>query len=260
MATRICTDCGRELPFSEFRSQKSGKYGLHSKCLECGRARAREYMRERRRSNPDAVKEAKRLHQEKNKDKYKQYKRLRYLENREEILEKARLYREQNRETIRQRDKMYRLASPEKYRQKDRKNYRENREKISERARSYRKTNRIRINQQNRLRKQNLRQVTIDFTSKDWDYALNYFENRCAACGRPQGLWHTIAADHWIPLSRGGQSIRANIVPLCHGLDGCNNSKRNRDAFEWAADKFGERRAIEIVEMVDLFFASLEEH
>ena len=36
--------------------------------------------------------------------------------------------------------------------------------------------------------------------------------------------------DHLVPLSKGGLSIRANLVPACKE---CNNKKKNDLAFEW---------------------------
>ena len=43
-----------------------------------------------------------------------------------------------------------------------------------------------------------------------------------------------LTMDHLVPLSRGGKSIRANLVPACKE---CNNKKKNNLAFEW--DDFG---------------------
>jgi len=52
---------------------------------------------------------------------------------------------------------------------------------------------------------------------------------RCHYCGRFVGP-NNLTMDHLIPLSRGGRSIRANIVPACKD---CNNKKKSNFAFEW---------------------------
>ncbi len=52
---------------------------------------------------------------------------------------------------------------------------------------------------------------------------------RCHYCGRrfpPSEL----TMDHLVPLSRGGRSVRENLVPACKE---CNNRKRNLLPSEW---------------------------
>lgn len=254
MQSKVCSRCGYDLPFSNYRPSKLGKYGLHSVCIECAREYARAYQEKRRRENPEKVKEEKRSEYHRNKDRYAQRKRENYASNREQLLEKANAYREANREAIRQWHRGYRRANLEKRKQKDRKYYQANKIRIAQRNKQYRASHRIEILQNNRIRKLKLRDVKTFFTADDWSYALNYFDHRCAACGRPQGLWHIIAADHWIPLSRGGQTAPDNIVPLCHGVGGCNNSKRDADALNWLISRFGPRRAAKINDKVHEFF------
>ncbi len=92
------------------------------------------------------------------------------------------------------------------------------------------------------------------FTEQDWQRALRYFDSCCAACGRPPGPWHHLAQDHWIPIVKGGLYTKDNIVPLCHGLDGCNNSKNDSYPNEWLEWKFGKRRARQIAARVEAYF------
>lgn len=99
------------------------------------------------------------------------------------------------------------------------------------------------------------------FTSQDWLFALNYWNNSCTVCGcipgkDPNGP-HVLAADHWIPLANPNcpGTVTTNIVPLCHGKRGCNASKANRDPFNWLARRFGEEQATEIVARVEAYFA-----
>jgi ribosomal protein L37AE/L43A len=92
------------------------------------------------------------------------------------------------------------------------------------------------------LRKQ---QLPHPFTHHDWERALDYWGNRCAICGRPRGLWHTLAQDHWVPLTHVAcpGTTADNILPLCHGEGGCNNSKGKKEPELWLKEKLGPRRA-----------------
>lgn len=105
-----------------------------------------------------------------------------------------------------------------------------------------------------RARKHNL---PDNFSAQDWQFCLKYWGNRCAVCGRPRGLWHRIAADHWIPLSSPEcpGTVPKNIVPLCHGIDGCNNRKYHKMPMEWLISEYGERKARRIAERIDEYFA-----
>lgn len=105
-----------------------------------------------------------------------------------------------------------------------------------------------------RARKRNL---PDNFTSSDWQRALHYFKGCCAACQRPMnGLFHAPHADHWIPLSSPEcpGTIPENMIPLCGGTDGCNQSKNAKDAAEWLAAKFGPRKAVEILTRIEAYF------
>jgi hypothetical protein len=98
------------------------------------------------------------------------------------------------------------------------------------------------------------RLLITDFTVKQWRRALIEFHYCCAVCGRPRGLWHALAQDHWIPESKGGHYTATNIVPLCHGIDGCNNKKGKKDAHEWLVQEHGKRKAAKIEARIQAYF------
>ncbi len=99
-------------------------------------------------------------------------------------------------------------------------------------------------------------------TKEQWQFALDYFGHRCAVCGVSEGLFMTLAQDHWIPISDKRSdnpgTVATNIVPLCHakvsGVRGCNNLKRDRDASEWLLDTFGQRKADKIEKRIMAYF------
>lgn len=99
------------------------------------------------------------------------------------------------------------------------------------------------------------------YTAEDWVRCLDYFRHQCAVCHRPVGLWHTLAMDHWIPISDDAcpGTIPKNIVPLCHGSDGCNNSKSNKHPEAWLTNRAGPRRAKAVLAEINAYFSSLDD-
>jgi hypothetical protein len=103
------------------------------------------------------------------------------------------------------------------------------------------------------------------FTGDDWQRCLEYWGNRCAACGREPGAGFVLSPDHWIPLSAkrpdNPGTVPTNIVPLCTavngGRGGCNNGKHTTDPYKWLVRRFGEQQATEIVQRVEAYFAAL---
>jgi hypothetical protein len=109
-------------------------------------------------------------------------------------------------------------------------------------------------------RRAKLLNLAVDFTLEDWRVALDYFHGCCAVCGRPQGLWHTLAQDHWIPINSSdcpGTTV-SNIVPLCHGEGGCNNSKHDHNPTDWLSNRYGKRKAKQISQRIADYFAWAE--
>jgi hypothetical protein len=89
---------------------------------------------------------------------------------------------------------------------------------------------------------------------------MEYWGHCCAICGRPAGLWHTVALDHWIPLSHPEcpGTIRTNMIPMCHGNDGCNNHKHAKHPRQWLIQIMGKRKALRKLDEIDYFFRWME--
>lgn len=137
---------------------------------------------------------------------------------------------------------------------------RRNREHIAKRTRIWGMNNRDKTRAMFQRRRARLLNLPCEFTGDDWLRALSYFKNRCAVCNRPQGLWHTLAQDHWIPIIDPNcpGTVPTNIVPLCHGIDGCNNSKSSSDARQWLITRYGKRKANHILRKIEEFFRWVE--
>jgi len=260
-----CTQCGNSYPATTeyFTRTKSTKDGLHTKCKTCKRANNRAWwaanaddISERRKeAYPQYAEDRNAYHKEwreRNREKDLAQKKDQYWANREQNLATSKAWREKNREYKREQDKLYAQRNADKIKEKQRKWEMANRERLNEK----RRPKRIIHQQARETRKLGLPSA---FTAQDWQRALSHFGGCCAVCGRPPGLFHTLAMDHWIPLSSPDcpGTIPGNIVPLCHGEGGCNNSKNNRNAQEWLVWKFGKRKGKDIAVKIQSYFAGL---
>jgi hypothetical protein len=164
------------------------------------------------------------------------------------VKEYGRSYRQKNPDKIRARNQNYYLKHPDIVKRAQ-KNYREN--------------NRNALTVHHSRRRALKRTLDNDLTTSDWQMALDYFENRCAVCGRSPDFWTVIVPDHWQPLSKGGGTSANNIIPLCHARPGvpqgepcCNNSKGNKEPEIWLMERFGSTKAKQVLKSVQTYFNS----
>lgn len=136
-----------------------------------------------------------------------------------------RRYYEENRETIREYQREYWQKNREKLINQNREWYRANREQQLEYRRKYRAENLERVLELNRKRRAREKGVTVrDFTADQWEEVKSEWSHRCAYCGKQKRL----TVDHVIPIAKGGNHTKANIVPACQP---CNSKKGDRDPF-----------------------------
>ena len=149
-------------------------------------------------------------HLEKVRRDKKEYNRKWYVQNREHQIEASRKWYEENQEYCRERRR--------KYREK-------NRDRILKYNNEWLKTEKGRACMQrvNTTRRARVNGVISTLTAEEWKDILRQYNYKCAYCGRsildlPDGL----VRDHVIPICRGGDNTKENIVPACSG---CNSSK-----------------------------------
>lgn len=165
-------------------------------------------------------------------------------------------YAQEHKEQKREYSKKYRAINGEKLNAKSREWSKKNPERASQRTlkykREYPERNTIRENNR-RARKLSL---PYTFTENDWQIALQYFGNKCAVCNKPPGLWHKIVMDHWIPIvsPECPGTTPMNIIPLCHGVGGCNNTKHDKNPIEWLTQKLGKRKAKKKLDEIQAYF------
>jgi hypothetical protein len=270
---KCCNPLGSWLPATTdyFRVNPKGKMGLHPSCKECEKARNRDYMYKVR---ADPSQRERLLEISRKADKKRANDPKRKADNRARW-ERRKLdpeYKQAERERSRQR---YRES--EVYRDYHREYNREYRkgEKYKTRVRAYKRTDKYRayrreynsraeVREYYRLhslrRRSKRNELDFDFSAEDKRRALQYFNGCCAVCGRQlNDLFgeHTGAMDHWVALSKDGPTIASNLIPLCHGVDGCNNSKHDYEPQEWLEKKFGKRKAKRILKRIQDYFDSL---
>lgn len=223
---RVCRACGKPTRYEHLKKLKSGRDGVSAICYECHRAESRR----------------------------------RYAENLEHcraINRRSAARRDalKKREYKRQWFRIDRARNPDKYRQKRRREYLSDPEKHKRRSRIWHKQNPEIVRNINKRRATRRLLLLATFTNADWDICLKYWHHQCAYCGRPRGLWHTLAQDHFIAQSKNGGYAPENIIPACHGESGCNNSKNDRDPTEWLTARFGARKAKTILKRIQDYFA-----
>jgi len=103
-------------------------------CVECGRKRARETMRQRRAADPERVREQERQYRAANREAVKDRKRRHYAANRDKINEQQRQRRAADPEKFRARDRQWCAANADYLREYARQWYAANTERVREYA------------------------------------------------------------------------------------------------------------------------------
>lgn len=265
--TKTCNRCGQAFPATTeyFTTAKREPNGITQPCRKCRHIEDAEYY-----SRPDIrEKERQRKSTPEYKAKEKAYKRSPECRARERERDKKR------RQTPKYQDysKEYNSRPEVKQRKRELNSLPEKREygrnyqrtrrldpEYKEKEREYHKQPAVRemYRQHTQIRRSKARQLPTTLTTEDKHRALEYFNGCCPVCGRQlNDLFnnHTVAWDHWwIAVSKGGGFTRDNIIPLCHGLEGCNNSKSNRDPIEWLTTRYGKRKAQKILKRIQAYF------
>lgn len=231
--TKICTDCGLELPATiEFfyRKKKTGTE-LRSRCKVC--------------TNKENAgwKEAHRTEWD---DYHQQYEKRRWSENKEEESARYRDWRLSNLDYARKRVRDYYYANKDKERIRHRrwasqsmarkaymrdylKIYRkERKDYLRELHRRWSVMNPESIKANHQRRRARLRNANGSFTAADIQLMYKQQKAKCWYCQKSIEDGYHI--EHRVPLSRGGSNNPSNIVLACPS---CNLSKHDKLPHEW---------------------------
>jgi 5-methylcytosine-specific restriction endonuclease McrA len=133
-------------------------------------------------------------------------------------------YREENKERLSIQHKKWRENNPEHH-----KKWQENNlDKLQEIIKKYNKTEKGKANAQRvqSKRRANEREIINTLTYQEWLDILKGYKYECAYCNKKFDLFNKPERDHVIPISKGGNNIKENIVPACKS---CNSSKQSKD-------------------------------
>lgn len=241
-----CTKCPQEHPATRqyFYSDSSKPTGLSSVCKVCADAQKQSW----RARNPDKVLAQSKRERDGYSDEERERRRAYgreyslnfYHAHKDECSAKYKAYYRRRIDYHLARGKKYKQEHPDKTREWDKQRYGRPTFKAKQ--------------QRRRARKQEL---PDSFTAQDWQHALDHFGGKCAVCGNPPGLWHVIAADHWIPLASPDcpGTVVSNMIPLCHsktdGQGGCNNEKHHRTPEQWLTEKYGARKGKAVLKRIN---------
>lgn len=233
--TKTCSKCKEEKPATTeyFRKVSSKKDLLRAVCNACNLIEVREWRNKNieksressnkwKRNNKEEVKKYNELYKDKkhelyeiNKDRYKEMYKKRYENNKEkydEMHKKAvKKYYESHKEKRLEYSKAYEEINKEKRRIQHLEWRRSNPDKST-----------IQVQRRRALKKNCKSTLTHD----EWELIKMKFENKCAYCGKLTNLHQ----EHFIPLSKGGEHAKTNIIPSCVS---CNSSKNCKSFFEW---------------------------
>jgi hypothetical protein len=256
---RRCNKCGVEFPLTSehFYVDRKAKYGLSYCCKACTKQRVLEWQIENREYKNEYSREWCANNHESRRASIARYSETHH----DSILERGREYREEHRQIIRIKSKMYDDAHKEQKRERERQRRLNNPERERERQRRWRQENPGHVQATVQRRRARRKELECSFSYEDWQRALDYFDNRCAVCGKQPDFWTVLAQDHWLPLDKGGPTVVSNILPLCHPRPGvpagepcCNSSKGNKYPEEWLTDRFGKRKAKVILNRIQRYF------
>lgn len=235
--SKRCIHCGEIKQLEEFHKDKQRRDGLDSRCKVCrGKEQAARYQ----------------IHG----DKQRAQQRAAYAANPDKKNQSAKQWQKDNPDKVRTIQKRHYEKYPEKRREATRLSRKKNIDKRKAYERHYRQQNPNMDHAKTARRQAKRRNLPSTFTASDWQRCLEYFNHRCAICGKPRGLWHTLAMDHWIPLSdpQCPGTVVTNMLPLCHGEMGCNNSKGSKPPLDWLIERLGVRKAKAILKRIEDYF------
>lgn len=266
---KICRQCRKEKPATDeyFDKRKRSADGLASHCKECVSGQRQKY----RQGNQDEIKQKKKAYYTQNKedilqdrkrrywadpDRHRLLNRQQYAIYRDERLLYSLRYRTENRSRLRASQRAYYLRNRLKKNEYNRKYREQYHDQLLDHNRRWRRNNQEKTRVINRNRSARKRSLPDTLTADRWRSALDYFGGCCVYCGRPAGLFHTMAIEHFVPLSDPDcpGTTALNCLPACHGQLGCNNQKHTKPAATWLEAKFGKRKAAEILARINAYF------
>lgn len=255
-----CSVCHESFPLTaEFWYREKRKLsGFVSVCKSCFKIREQQ----RHEANPERRKANAHRAYLKHQDKIKARTNAYYWENHEQSLLRHQQYYEAHKDEILIKNKAWFDAHPEKSTEIKKSYIRRNPERRRQSANAYTHTDKGRAQRHNRRAR--VRSLPYTLTDAHIAFAVDYFHGCCACCGRQlNDLFntHRMALDHWIPVNAEDcpGTIPTNMLPLCHGVNGCNTRKQDKRPEDFLREYFTPAQAAIIEARVQAYFAIVNE-
>jgi len=179
-----------------------------------------------RKNNPEYMNEWRKKNPEYDKERWKQ--------NKEKLLKQSKIWHKNNPEY----DNQWRKDNPESWKRSGEKynktekgkiNIQKKNKKMQEKGyfKEWQKTEKGKANSQRGHVKRQAKEKNIinTLTAKEWEDILEKHNYRCAYCGIEFDCENLPTKDHVMPISKGGNNVRENIIPACKS---CNSKKNNK--------------------------------
>jgi 5-methylcytosine-specific restriction endonuclease McrA len=232
-------ECGKELPLGDFETFKEGKFGRRSHCKLC-RAKEAKVWRQNHPSTEEQKEAARKRASDwgrANPERALASSLAWHRDNPEKHKASVKKYhsKPEVRAKLREKHVSWLLDPDNQLKAKlATKRWRENNpEKVKALYKSWVESNRDRVRglnqkwntehpEHHRRRYDALK--NSDFSFEQWLDILDQFGHCCVYCGRGD---KKLTMDHVIPISKGGEHSKENVVPACRS---CNSKKGNREA------------------------------
>lgn len=272
LTLKICTKCKIPKPLVLFGNSKASKDGKKPRCLECSRTDWQDYAmnrqdKEARKTYYKGYVALNRPHIAARMQTYDAMRKAQGLRDHQLYPERTRARSKQYYADHAEAFKTYRNTHQEERAQNYARWSAENAEHLAEYQGAHREETRARGRKwtrdfpeknaakeaRRRAKKANLPDT---WTQEQLTFMLTYWQQSCAACGNMRGLLWTLAHDHWIPINSPDcpGTVATNMIPLCHGNGGCNNSKNDTEPHVWLLKRFGTKKAAKIKEAIAQYF------
>ena len=128
---------------------------------------------------------------------------------------------------MREYNKNYRIKNIDKISKQNEQWRKDNPEKLKKYYSKYQETKNGKARRQREYSKRSAKERLMinTLTAEEWIDILKKYKFKCAYCGKEFTLFDRETKDHVIPISKGGNNVKENIVPACKS---CNSKKHNK--------------------------------
>lgn len=210
LTLKICRECKRPLPLTEYHIHNGCRDGLQPKCKECVKVYRSQYY-------------------QKHADRLREYSSSFYKENADDIKNYQKRYAEKHSRKVKERNAKWRAANRDKLLLGKKIYYQQNKERDQHKYAAYRKDHHEYARLSCSARRSRLKNAPGKCSADQLFAKCEYHGWRCYLCQRSLTI-QTVQMDHRSPLARGGSNWPANLAPACGP---CNLSKSHKTEAEF---------------------------